>query len=194
MKRHVSKRQCKHCKVFFTPAPRNVGRQHYCAQPPCRQASKAASQQRWLRKPENHDYFRGSTHVARVRQWRQRHPGYGRRQAAPAAAVPVALQDPLSPQPLETQPVAEPLRPSALQDHFFLQPAVFVGLLAHLTGLTFQEDIATTARRLQQLGGDILASAPSYSGGMPEAQTSPLTGTTPPRAQPVQLGGSALGP
>jgi len=59
----------------------------------------------------------------------------------------------------------------ALQDHFFMQPAVVVGLIAHLTGLTLQEDIATTARRLQQLGRDILMSAPLLSGGMPDAQT-----------------------
>src|SRR5207237_3469093 len=52
------------------------------------------------------------------------------------------------------------LTPPALQDHFFMQPAVFGGLLAHLTGLTFQEDIATTARRLQQLGRAILMSSP----------------------------------
>lgn len=57
MVRHIRKRTCKHCKAFFDPAPRNIGRQHYCSQPPCRQASKAASQRRWLRKPQNRDYF-----------------------------------------------------------------------------------------------------------------------------------------
>ena len=48
------------------------------------------------------------------------------------------------------------LAPHALQDSFFMQPTIFVGLIAHLTGLSFQEDIAMTARRLQQLGHDIL--------------------------------------
>jgi hypothetical protein len=38
----------------------------------------------------------------------------------------------------------------ALQDSFFMQPAVLVGLIAHLTGLALQEDIAATARRLRQ--------------------------------------------
>jgi len=75
MIRHMRKRTCKHGKTFFPPDPRNVGRQHSCATPLCRQASKAASQRRWLRQPENQDYFRGPAHVERVRQWRQHHPG-----------------------------------------------------------------------------------------------------------------------
>ena len=37
-------------------------------------------------------------------------------------------------------------------------PLLLVGLIAHFTGLTLQDDIATTARRLQQLGRDILES------------------------------------
>jgi hypothetical protein len=57
----------------------------------------------------------------------------------------------------------------ALQDAFFMQPAVFVGLLAHLTGLTLQDDIATTARRLQQLRRDILGGSTHHPGGSPVA-------------------------
>jgi len=75
MIRHMRKRKCKHCKTCFDPDLRNVGRQHSCAQPPCRQASKAASQRRWLHKPDNRDDFSGPTHVERVRQWRHTHPG-----------------------------------------------------------------------------------------------------------------------
>jgi len=41
--------------------------------------SKKASQERWLQKPENQDYFRGPQHVARVQAWRARHPDYGER-------------------------------------------------------------------------------------------------------------------
>jgi hypothetical protein len=40
--------------------------------PRCRAASKAASQARWLAAPDNQDYFKGPTHVARVREWRSR--------------------------------------------------------------------------------------------------------------------------
>jgi hypothetical protein len=84
MTRQSRKRKCTHCQACFDPDRRNVGRQHDCAQPPCRQASKAASQRRWLQKPATREYFSGPTHVERVRQWHQDHPGYGRRTAAQA--------------------------------------------------------------------------------------------------------------
>ena len=57
MRRPLSKRKCKHCQTFFDPDPRSAGRQRYCSKPTCRQASKAASQRRWLKKPANRDYF-----------------------------------------------------------------------------------------------------------------------------------------
>jgi hypothetical protein len=79
MRRPHTKRKCKHCQTFFEPDPRSAKRQHHCSKPACRQASKAASQHRWLQKPGNRDYFTGPTHVERVRQWRKAHPGYWRR-------------------------------------------------------------------------------------------------------------------
>src|SRR5215467_11620631 len=136
MRRPLTKRKCKHCQTFFTPDPRCARRQRYCAQPACRQASKAASQHRWLQKPGNRDYFTGPAHVERVRQWRRAHPGYWRRQGA---RTPNALQEDLTPQELQPQPLDEGLMPHALQDVFFLQPTVVVGLIAHFTGLTLQE-------------------------------------------------------
>ena len=191
---HTSKRKCKHCKVFFDPDPRNVGRQHYCSQPLCRQASKAASQRRWLRKPDNRHDFSGPTNVERVRQWRHHHPGYGRRQTSQASDAPEALQDSLTPQPLEAQQVEEASAPPTLQDSFFMQPAVVVGFIAHFTGLSLQDDIAVTARRLQQLGRDILHRSPPDTGGLQDAQTPHLFIQAQKSAPAVQLGGSALGP
>ena len=191
MVRHIRKRKCKHCKTFFDPDHRNVGRQHYCAQPPCRQASKAASQSRWLHKPPNRDYFHGPAHVERVRQWRQTHAGYWRRKASQAQE---ALQEPLMPQEIKIQQVEAGLVQQALQDSFFVQPAVVVGLIAHLTGLSLQDDIALTARRLQQLGRDILSSPPHATGGNPDAQTTSLVPQAPQSAPAVQLGRSAPGP
>jgi hypothetical protein len=191
MRRPLSKRKCKHCQTFFDPHPRSAGRQRYCSKPECRQASKAASQRRWLQKPANRDYFTGPTQVERVRQWRKAHPGYWRRQAARPADV---LQDALTPQPLSAQPRDHDWKANALQDTFFMQPAVFVGLIAHLTGLTLQDDIATTARRLQQLGRDILSGSPLHQGGRQDAQTPYFAGQTATRPPSVQLGGSALGP
>jgi hypothetical protein len=98
------------------------------------------------------------------------------------------------PQELQKQSLAERLTPHALQDVFFLQPTVFVGLIAHLTGLTLQDDIAATARRLQQLGRDILCGATPHQGGSHDAQTTPLCPQAPQSAQAVQLGGSTPGP
>jgi hypothetical protein len=95
---------------------------------------------------------------------------------------------------MQKQPLDEGLTPHALQDVFFTQPAVVVGLIAHLTGLTLQDDIATTARRLQQLGRDILGGSPPLIGGSQDAQTSHLVDQTPPHPHTVQLGGSPAGP
>ena len=191
MRRPTSKRKCKHCQTFFDPHPRSAGRQRYCSKPACRHASKAASQRRWLQKPTNRDYFRGSDHVERVRQWRKAHPGYWRRRAARPTD---ALQDAFIPQPFAPQPDTNAWKADALQDAFFTQPAVVVGLIAHLTGLTLQDDIAITARRLQQLGRDILSNSPLHHGGIPDAQTPHFAGQTPTRPPSVQLGGSAPGP
>jgi hypothetical protein len=70
------RRQCKCCLKLFRPDPRNRRHQRYCSAPACKAASKAASQARWLTAPENQTYFCGPIHVARVRAWRSRHPGY----------------------------------------------------------------------------------------------------------------------
>jgi hypothetical protein len=82
MARQIPKRQCKYCKTIFLPDPRCARRQRYCANPECRQASKVASQHRWLHKPANRDDCTGPTHVERVRAWRQAHPGSWRRKAS----------------------------------------------------------------------------------------------------------------
>ena len=80
------RRKCKCCLKLFRPDPCNRRHQRYCS-PRCRRASKAASQARWLRKPENQDYFRDPWHAARVRAWRSRNPGYWRKAQRPATAL-----------------------------------------------------------------------------------------------------------
>jgi hypothetical protein len=104
-----------------------------------------------------------------------------------------ALQEPSTPQEPLAQQLEAGCRQEALQDAFFMQPPLFVGLIAHLTGLSLQEDIAVTARRLQQLGRDILYGSTHATGGIPDAQTPHLVGQTPTDPSTVQLGGSALG-
>ena len=144
--------KCRHCQDLFIPDPRNTTRQRHCSKPGCRKQSKAASQLRWLQKPENRDYFRGAEHVLRVQRWRAAHPGYWRR----AKASRVALQDPLIAQVAVNNTNLQYAPKDALQDLLILQPAVMVGLIAQLTGSALQDDIARAARRMQQLGNDIL--------------------------------------
>jgi hypothetical protein len=72
------RRRCLHCRHLFHRHPRTRTQQRFCSAPACRSASKKASQRRWLRKPENQDYFCGVQHVNRVRAWRAKRPEYGR--------------------------------------------------------------------------------------------------------------------
>jgi hypothetical protein len=72
------RRRCLYCQRLFHCHPRTRAQQRYCSEPNCRAASKKASQQRWLGKPENQDYFCGLQHVNRVQAWREAHPEYGR--------------------------------------------------------------------------------------------------------------------
>jgi hypothetical protein len=149
--------KCPCCQELFRPDPRNIRHQRYCAKPACRSASHRASQQRWLSKPDNHHYFRGPEHVARVQAWRQTHPGYWRRSRAQSSA---ALQDDCLAQPIETAHQPGSFAQRALQEVLADQPTVLIGLIAHLTDSPLQDDIASTSRRLLQLGQDILSGKP----------------------------------
>lgn len=143
--------KCLCCGDIFTVDVRNRGRQKYCPKRPCRAAGKAARQRRWLGKPENRDYFSGPEHVQRVRVWRAQHPGYWR---AHRRGRRVALQDALKLQVVEP---TEDLACRALQDALRSQGPVLIGLIAHLSDSALQEDIASTTRRLLELGQDILS-------------------------------------
>ena len=155
------RRKCKCCHKLFRPDPRNRRHQSYCSASACRAASKAASQARWLAKPENQSYFRGAVNVARVRAWRSRHPGYWRkgRRAAPA------LQDVSLAQPIGSADKTDDIASAPLQEFLSAQPAVLIGLIAHLVGTPLQDDIVRTAGRVLRLGQDILAT--SAAGAVP---------------------------
>jgi hypothetical protein len=149
------RRKCKCCLKLFRPDPRNCRHQRYCSAPACRAASKTASQARWLAKPENQSYFRGAVNVARVRAWRSRHPGYWRkgRRAGPA------LQDVSMAQPIGSATETDLVARSPLQEILTAQPAVLIGLIAHMVGTPLQDDIVRTTDRLLRLGQDILATS-----------------------------------
>jgi hypothetical protein len=87
----AKRKTCANCQLPFRADARNAWHQQYCKEPACRAASKTASQQRWCAKPENRDYFRGPDNVARVRTWREQHPGYGGGPGFEAGAVTRAV-------------------------------------------------------------------------------------------------------
>ena len=192
MKKRIRKRKCLCCRIFFTPDHRNLQRHGYCSKPECRKASKAASQKRWLAKPENRDYFRGPQNVQRVQEWRMAHPGYSRKKKE-------ALQESLSVKALKNPDVkptliaSQPVFGSALQDLLTSQPAVLIGLIAHLTDSPLQDDIAKTARRLQKLGNDILRGPTQNTGVTYDQKTSHPPPANTQHTQPIQLGGSPPG-
>ena len=146
-------RKCLCCGEIFRADPRNRHRQRYCGKPACQRASHAASQRRWLSKTENHDYFRGPINVARVQAWRRAHPGYGRRGGSQGS---LPLQDDCHGQDVESSPQSAIHTNPALQEIIGSQPLVLLGLIAHFTDSPLQDSIVRTARRLVELGRDVL--------------------------------------
>ena len=145
-------RECLHCKGLFRPHCRNGHHQEFCSEPSCRRASKAESQRRWLAKPQNRDYFQGSSNVERVRQWRKENPGYWKR----AAPMPGTLQDVLISQPSPPEEVENKRSQVPLQDVLATQDPLVLGLIAHLIGSPLQDHIEETARNLLRKGRSFL--------------------------------------
>jgi hypothetical protein len=159
MSSKLARRKCRCCRDFFLPDYRNGHHQIYCSKPECRQASKRASQRRWLCQPANRDYFRGSQNTRRMQEWRQAHPGYWKRPKAPSDKTQAAPPQPLvAGSPLVTQ---SEQKSSTLQDVCLADHPAFIGLISMVTGSTLQEDIASTARKLEARGRDILGLAAS---------------------------------
>lgn len=176
------RRKCRNCKQLFKPEPRSRKRQRYCSEAECRKASKAASQERWLNKPENRGYFQGPEQVSRVRDWRAQHPGYWKRKRG-------TLQD-ISTPVFKAQATVKTGESSvlALQELFSAQPLVMIGLIANIAGTALQDDIAFVGRKLLRLGQDVVAgvSDAAKKGIVPgEIAVYPPT---------IQLGGPATGP
>ena len=141
------RRKCKCCRRLFRPDPGNRRHQRYCSAPRCKRASKTASQARWLARAENQDYFRGPVHLARCQAWRARHPSYWR----------TASKDVPSPQAVDPVGKTGVFAHTPLQDLATAQPAVLIGLIAHLVGTPLQDDLVRATHRLLRLGQDILA-------------------------------------
>ncbi len=180
--------KCLHCSEITLFDVRNRGRQQYCSQVECRRVSKAASQRRWLQKPENQDYFRGRENVERVRRWRAGNPGYGKGRRRKRSSVREPLQDSCPMEAIDnkevTQSVAAPV-PDALQEISSMQSTLLVGLIAMLTGDTLQEDIVEKVRSFSTRGQDILRMWPRSSTSSHENQNPVMPGTGAARAAPI---------
>lgn len=174
-------RKCLFCRKLFTPDYRNGHHQRYCAEPLCRRASHQASQRQWRRQPENRDVVRGPHEVQRVREWRQKHPGYWKRTSAPRE-----ITQPVDPQPINPPQTSRNAPPSLLpplQDLCLAQNPAFVGLISLVTGSTLQEDIAATTRQVLLRGRNILGLQVPTETSAYDRQTSDSPGTAPPGAQ-----------
>ena len=171
-----ARRKCLCCKEFYRPDHRNLRHQCYCSKPACRKESKAQSQRRWLQRPENENYFRGSDNSRRVKQWRKRNPGYWRKKKS---STQVPLQEVLQTQIAQNEELIPKRTPDALQDLFSMQPAVVVGLISMMTGSALQEDIVSTVGVLVRKGRDILGMNPGSETTRPndENQTTSLSAT-----------------
>lgn len=186
-------RKCLHCHTFFKPDPRSKGRQTFCSRPDCRQASKKASQKKWLQKLQNQNYFCGPENVLRVQLWRDKNPGYSKKPPK-ASDTSQPLQDPLIAQDIENKEETGDLNQDPLQDLLTSQPVVLIGLIAHLTGSTLQDDIVRTGRKLRELGEDFLSQPNSDQGEhyvIPSLAQSQAIAPNPPS---VQLDRSPSGP
>jgi hypothetical protein len=187
----IKRKKCHNCKGLFIPDPRNAIHQKYCRKPECQKASKAASQQRWLQKPENQDYFHGSDNVKRVQEWRKANPGYWRRKPKPREN---ALQDLLNSQPTENNTDIIKFETDALQDLLIDQPVVLLGLIANFTGSALQDDIVKTVRHMQKLGLDIVNHSTHSKGGRYDKKVSYPSRSYPKGPAPLQLDRSPTGP
>jgi hypothetical protein len=179
-----ARRKCLCCKELYRPDHRNLRHQRYCPKPACRKEGKAQSQFRWLQRTENQNYFRGPENSRRVKEWRQRNPGYWRKKKTPGQ---VPLQEVCQEQVTPNEGVSSEKTSHALQEVLSMQPAVVVGLISMMTGNSLQEDIVATARVLLRKGQDILESNPGSetTGFYDENQTSSLSTTGAPSATSV---------
>ena len=150
MKKHPTKktRLCAHCGHRFNINPRVGSRHRYCTKPDCVRISRATARKRWLRKNGGRRYFDRTDNTERVRTWRNKHPGYWRRESRVQRSRHHKFK--------LTKRLATALRYVALQDSIDTHLALKIGLISALSGATLQDAIAKELRRLMLRGHAIL--------------------------------------
>jgi hypothetical protein len=158
MKKKIRRRRCKHCDDLFKLDPRNLKRQKFCRKSECKEASKRYSQQKWLLKPKNNDYFSGPENVIRVQQWRQQNPDYRTRKKSEKTCplIKGALQETLSPNTTINEGFPNDLMQTALQDSLSAKTLVIIGFDVQLDKTALQDIIDFTDQGTVKLVPDVL--------------------------------------
>ena len=148
MKKKIRRRRCKNCLDLYKPDFRHLKQQKFCEKPECKAASKKYSQERWLGKAKNRNYFSGSEHVIRVQQWRQENSGYWKRKKTknPPSLFEHALQDMIFAKSHDGKAFQTYLMQDALQDMLSSKTLVVIGLTTHLNKNALQEIIDITSQ------------------------------------------------
>ena len=149
-KGHCSKplRWCAHCGRQFGVNPRLGKRHRFCSRPACAQASRRVAQQKWLKRTAGKGHFCGWENVARVREWRKRHPQYWKKSGRKKGTRSVRFR--------LTRKLAAVLRGVALQDTIDMRLALEIGMISRLSGVALQDAIAKEVRATMLLGYAIL--------------------------------------
>jgi hypothetical protein len=158
MKKRIRQHRCKNCQNLFKPDPRHLKRQKFCDKPECKIASKKYSQQKWLEKPKNRDYFSGHENVVRVQEWRQDNPGYWKRKkpSEKPSLTEDALQEMKSVKSIDSKASSMDLIQIALQDSITGKTLVLIGFDTHLNKDALQDIIDATDRKTVRLTPDLL--------------------------------------
>jgi hypothetical protein len=148
MKKKIRRRRCKNCLDLYKPDFRHLKQQKFCEKPECKAASKKYSQEKWLGKAKNWNYFSGSEHVIRVQQWREQNPGYWKRKKSKKipALFDHALQDTLLTKTSDGKGFQLSLMQDALQDMLSSKTLVIIGLASHLNKNALQDIIDITSQ------------------------------------------------
>lgn len=136
--RSRSLRRCAHCGRPFAVDPRLGKRHRFCSRPACAQASRRTAQQKWLKRSTGKDHFCGWENVARVREWRKRHPQYWQRTRRHQGRRSGKFR--------LTRKLAAVLRCGALQDTIDRRLALEIGMISRLSGAALQDAIAREIR------------------------------------------------
>ena len=158
MKKQIRQRRCKNCQNLFKPDPRHPKRQEFCDKPDCKIASKKYSQQKWLNKSKNQDYFSGPENVARVQEWRKRNPGYWKRKkpSKKPSLTEDALQEMKIGKTIAGEGSSMDLIQIPLQDLISAKTIVFIGFDTILNEIALQEIIDAVDLGTVKLTPDIL--------------------------------------